>query len=333
MEKLSQLVPKGVNDLHAEDFEIKEQTIFQLKKLFKKYEYKQIQTPVFEYYDLFHEIEGILNKDQMIKLIDTDGKILVLRPDATIPIARMVAQNYKNAAPLQRFSYVTSIFRMNEDLQNIQSREFTQAGVELFGKNGVEADVEIISLAIQSLHEVGVSSFTIDIGQANFFKKLVDQIDLPVEEMNGIQRLIEYKNFAELKRTVDKLDINEELKTALRTIPTLYGEPEDVFRRAFQIANNREMKEEIQHLKVVFETLVAKGYKRYLSLDLGLINHLNYYTSIVFQGFITGYGSPILLGGRYDNLTKQFGYDTKAIGFAIYVDRLIEAINRNKGGV
>lgn len=332
MEKLSQLVPKGVNDLHGEDFDVKEQTIIKLKNLFKQYEYKQIQTPVFEYYDLFYKIEGTLNKDQMIKLIDTDGKILVLRPDATIPIARMVAQNYQNADPVQRFSYVTSIFRMNEDLQNIQSREFTQAGVELFGKNGGEADVEIISLAIESLQEVGVVNFTIDISQANFFKKLVEQIDLPKEAMNDIQRLIEDKNFAQLKKNVNELEIDEELKNALQIIPTLYGEPEEVFRRAFQIAINNEMTDEIQHLKAVYEKLVAKGYEQYLSLDLGLINHLNYYTSIIFQGFITGYGSPVLLGGRYDNLTKQFGYDTKAIGFAIYVDRLIESLNGNKGG-
>lgn len=330
MEKLSQLVPKGVTDLHAKDFEFQEQILLKWKALFKKYGYKQVQTPVFEYYDLFNEIEGTLDKDQMIKLIDTDGKILVLRPDATIPIARMVAMNYLDSDPVQKFSYVTSIFRMNDDSQNVQSREFTQAGVELFGKAGVDADVEIISLSIQALEEAGIEDFTIDLGQANFYKKLIEQIDINEEEDDFIQKRIEDKNFAELKTFVEHLAIDEELKKALRTIPTLYGKPNEVLERAFKIAINDEMTNEIMHLQQVYEKLVELGYERYLSLDLGLINHLNYYTSIVFQGFVNGYGSPVLLGGRYDQLTKQFGYDSKAIGFAIYADRLIEAL-KGKG--
>lgn len=329
MKNLTQFVPRGVNGIHAAEFEFKEQVLDQMKKLFKKHQYRQVEPPIFEYYDLFTQIEGTMNKDDMIKLIDTDGKILVLRPDATIPIARMVAADYKNE-PVQKFSYITNIFRMNDDLQNIQSREFTQAGIELFGKDGVKTDVEIICLAIETLKEIGVKDFTIDIGQANFFKKLIEQMNLQNEQFDEVQRLIEDKNFAELRCFVEALSISDKQKYALQSIPALYGEPEKVFAKARDVAINDEMKKEIKHVKKVYEQLAEKGCGRHVMIDLGIINHLNYYSGIVFHGYVAGYGQPVLLGGRYDKLTSRFGVDKKAIGFAVYVDHLIAAIEVQK---
>ena len=173
--------------MEPSEFEVKEEVLSRIKQLFKKKGFHQVQTPIFEYYDLFNEIKGTIDKDQMIKLIDTDGKILVLRPDATIPIARMVAEarETKDGKPVQKYSYVTSIFRMNNDPQNIQSREFTQAGIEWFGSDGVQADAEIITLAILSLIEAGVDAFTIDIGKANFYKKLIEQIELAEHNLSN----------------------------------------------------------------------------------------------------------------------------------------------------
>ncbi len=334
MQKLTQFVPKGVNGMEPSEFEGKEEVLSRIKQLFKKKGFHQVQTPIFEYYDLFNEIKGTIDKDQMIKLIDTDGKILVLRPDATIPIARMVAETKetKDGKAVQKYSYVTSIFRMNNDPQNIQSREFTQAGIEWFGSDGVQADAEIITLAILSLIEAGVDAFTVDIGKANFYKKLIEQIELAEHEIQFIQRLIENKNFLELESYVQELMIPAPYKEALAAIPTLYGEPEKVFARANQIAVNDEMKMEIEHLEEVVRELEAAGFGNFLTVDLGLINHLNYYSGIVFHGYIAGYGQPVLLGGRYDGLTKQFGYDTKAIGFAIYADHLITALKAQEGG-
>lgn len=326
MIKLSQLVPDGVQDLLASDFEQKEQIILKLKTIFREKGFKQVQTPIFEYYDLFAEIKDTIEKDRMIKLIDPNGKILVLRPDATIPIARMVAANYKLSSPVQKYSYCCSIFRMTDETQNVQSREITQAGVEWFGINGEETDAKIIALAIDSIKQCGAEEFTIDIGQANFYKALVEQIDLPNQEMSRIQKLIESKNFAQLDRAVRELPLPDEVKKALLSIPSLCGEPRRVIEMAKEIAINQEMQEEILQLQSVYEKLIASGYEQYLTMDLGLITHLNYYTSIVFQGYITGYGKPVIQGGRYDNLTSQFGLDMKATGFAVYVDDLIGAL-------
>jgi len=322
-------IPKGFEDLQATEIEIKEEITQTLKQLFKRNGYMQVQTPIFEYYDLFTKIEGTINKNQMIKLIDSDGKVLVLRPDATIPIARMVATNFRDSNKMYKFSYVTSIFRLRDENRRIPSREFTQAGVEWFGKGGPEEDAEIIKLAIQSLLLLGVNHFKVDLGQAKFYKTLIDQIELDQEEMISIQRLIENKNVTELEAKILDLELEESYKKALLTIPLLYGKPENVLISAKNICLNDEMFAEILRLEQVFNILKDEGYEKYLSIDLGLINHLNYYTSIIFQAYVDGYGKPVIIGGRYDQLTNLFGYASKAIGFGIYLDDLFESLNKN----
>ena len=325
MERLSRLVPNGVKDLSHQDLEYKQQILGEIAQLFRDRGYRQVQTPIFEYYDLFKELKGTLEMDRMIRVIDTDGKVLVLRPDATIPIARMAASQGADPDQLRRFSYVTSIFRMTDDPHNVQSREFTQAGVELFGGNTPSADVEVISLAIACLQRAGITQFTFDLGQANFFKALIQETSLADDELVHLQRLIEQKNFADLKRLVETLAIRGEVKQALRTVPRLYGPPEAVLEQANRIVLNSEMAAGISELSEVYTALCQAGLSQYITLDLGLINDLKYYTGILFQGYVHSCGRPIVLGGRYDDLSRQFGCDSKATGFAIYIDDLIAA--------
>ncbi|MCP8616110.1 ATP phosphoribosyltransferase regulatory subunit [Salirhabdus salicampi] len=321
-------IPEGVWDLYSSDFETKENTISQIKTLFNRFGYKQVQTPIFEYYELFTETKATIEKDRMIKLIDRDGRILVLRPDVTIPIARMVANDYQDGKEQSSFklSYITNVFRVRTDKKVQQNREFTQAGVEFFGQESIDADVEVITMAIQSLQKLGFEGFTIDIGQANFFKELINGSGLSVEQFNQVRYLIEHKNFAELSRLVETLSIETNYREAILNIPSLYGKGEELFRKAEQFIMTKKMEEELNKLREVYEHLVEDGYEQFVTLDLGLINHLNYYTGTIFQGFVPEYGKPIVVGGRYDHLCKQFGYEIPATGFGIYVDDLIEAM-------
>ncbi|MBB6454142.1 ATP phosphoribosyltransferase regulatory subunit [Salirhabdus euzebyi] len=322
----SKRVPEGVADVHSFDLEIKEKVTASLKKLYKSYGYRQVQTPTFEYYDLFLEIKGTIDKEKMVKLIDRDGKILVLRPDATIPIARMVATNYKNDDTYLKFSYFTNVFRSNDGQQSLTSRELTQAGVEFFGKQDIEADVEVITLAIKSIQKLGLEDFKIDLGQANYFKELMNISTVSNEQLREIRKRIEQKNVSELRQILDATDLNENYKKVVLAMPMLYGKPENVMEKAENIALNEEMKRELNHLRQVYERLADAGYEDYLSIDLGLINDLNYYTGIIFQGYVKGYGKPVVVGGRYDQLTKQFGSDLPATGFGFYLDDLMEVI-------
>jgi ATP phosphoribosyltransferase regulatory subunit len=316
-------LPEGVQDIHSPDLELKEKMIDTLKKLYRSYGYSQVQTPIFEYYDLFLEINGTINRENMVKLVDRDGKILVLRPDATIPIARMVATFRDREDAYYKLSYVTNIFRMNEEKHSLSNREMTQAGIEFFGNDSMEADIEVISLAIKSLQKLGIQDFKIDIGQANYFRELINEATLSKEQQAEIRRKIERKNVSELKEILSTLNLDENYKRAILSMPLLYGEPSEVIRKAEQLALNDKMREELQYVECVYERLVDFGFGNYLSIDLGLINDLNYYTGIIFQGFMKNYGKPIVQGGRYDQLTKHFGAPLPATGFGLYLDEVL----------
>lgn len=317
-------VPEGAANLQANELELKENKIYVINELFRRYGYHPVETPSFEYYDLFSEIEGTIDVDQMIKLIDQNGKILVLRPDATIPIARIAAQN-NGHQPYYKFSYTTNVFRMNDSFQSPQSREFTQSGVEFFGKEGLEADLEVITLAVETLKRADLEDITLDMGQAKFFKEFMKHIQISRQASNEIQKLIEHKNFFELEKRLSQLNIENRFKEIILKFPKLYGQPEEVFSKAEELLINDEMKQELDKLKNLSRMLVELGYEKYLSIDLGLINHLNYYTGIIFQGYVQGYGKPVVVGGRYDYLARQFGRDLPATGFAIYIDALLDA--------
>ncbi len=325
MVPFNHFVPQGVEDILSNEYEMKEDIIMNIKKIFKSYGYRQILTPTFEYYDLFLGVEGTIDKDEMFKFIDGNGKILVLRPDVTTPIARMVATNYKAIPMHLKFCYATNIFRIHED-QKGNKREFTQAGIEYLGDEKPDADAEVIVLAIQSLIHCGLNNFKIDLGQARYFKGLIKELGISSGEQHRIHRLIENKNFAELRTILDTLDIEDSFKKILLKVPHLYGSPAKVFAEAEKLVCNSEMEEAIRNLKRVCTILCDYDYEKYISIDLGMIHHMDYYTGVIFKGYINNYGKSVLSGGRYDNLSKQYGYDMPATGFGLNIDELLEAM-------
>lgn len=325
MLNIGNFIPEGVEDTGSNQYEIKENIIKNIKNIYRSYGYRQIQTPTLEYYDLFSSVPGTISRDEMFKLIDSSGKILVLRPDATVPIARIAAANYKKLRGNLKFCYVTNIFRINNG-ENGQKREFTQAGVEYIGSDSREADAEVIALGIETLIKCGIPDFQVDLGQARYFKGLVQEMGMLENEGELVRKLIEDKNFAELNEIIKKLEIPDTLKNTILKIPYLYGSPEKVIEEAKNLVCNEEMKAALDYLKAVYEILKDYGYEKYISIDLGLISHIHYYTGILFKGYINNFGREILSGGRYDNLTKHYGYHIPATGFGINVDELMEVI-------
>lgn len=328
MLNIRNFIPEGVEDTGSKEYEIKENIIMNIKKIFRSYGYRQIQTPSLEYYDLFSSTQGAINKDEMFKLIDSSGKILVLRPDATVPIARLAATNYRNYRGYLKFCYVTNIFRINSG-ENGQKREFIQAGVEYLGSDRREADAEVIALGIETLIKCGISDFKIDLGQAGYFKGLVKEVGLSEDEGENIRKLIEDKNFGELNEIIKDLNISDRLKNTILKIPYLYGNPEKVIEEAKSLVCNEQMNASLDNLKVVYEILKDYGYEKYISIDLGLINHIHYYTGVLFKGYVNNYGREVLSGGRYDNLTEQYGYYIPSTGFGLNVDELMEVMEMN----
>ncbi|MCG8482237.1 MAG: ATP phosphoribosyltransferase regulatory subunit, partial [Clostridia bacterium] len=239
-------IPEGVEDVNAVEYEKKEWMQTKAKEIFRSFGYHQILTPTFEYYDLFSEIESAINLDEMYKLIDRNGKILVLRPDATIPVARMAATKYGSIDGYLKFMYFTSVYR-SSDFRAGGKREFTQAGIEYLGNEEPEADAEVIATAIKSLQNLNFSNIHIDIGQADYFKGLMSELDVSQQDKNKIRILIENKNLADLDNTLEELTISEASKTLLTNMPFLYGEIDEVINKARSLAINDTMKKAVDN--------------------------------------------------------------------------------------
>ncbi|GEN47114.1 ATP phosphoribosyltransferase regulatory subunit [Alkalibacillus haloalkaliphilus] len=326
----SQQLPQGVTDLYADDYELKQALTGQLQHVISSYGYQPIQTPTFEYYDLFMNVPGTMNSDQMIKLIDRDGKVLVLRPDATVPIARMVAQSQSEVETYNKFLYVTNIFRMESGESDRSSRSFSQVGVEWFDDAHPLNDIEMIVMAIESLKQSGLKNIQLELGQAGFFQSLLQEAGLTIEQQLVVQQKVDEKNEYELSRLLTQYQVNDQIKNQLIQLPSLFGSPNYVITEAEKIAVNRGMKQSLKRLVELVNQLEQLGYAHYISIDLGLVNHLNYYSGTMFQGYIEGYGKPIIQGGRYDQLTKYFDLETSAIGFGIYLDDLISIVKKQQ---
>ncbi|WP_175631800.1 ATP phosphoribosyltransferase regulatory subunit [Virgibacillus siamensis] len=315
-------------DTGASDFKVRDRTISALKERFFTYGYRQVQTSIFEDYDLYAAIPGTIHRDDMIKVVDSSGKVLVLRPDMTIPITRMAVTEKNRPQNDARLFYVQDVFR--QSFEQTDRKETTQAGIECFGENTAENDAEVIALAVHALKDLGFRSFKLEIGHAGFFKALINELNVPEEKTEQIKTFIQSKNVAELDACLGDIQADKELIEAVHSIPLLYGKPETVMERAGNITLNETMKQTLEKLKNVYELLEAYAVTDHVVFDFGLINNMNYYTGIIFQGFVSALGKPVLMGGRYDNLAGHFGTALPAIGFACDVDSLLQAVHKQQ---
>jgi ATP phosphoribosyltransferase regulatory subunit len=309
-------------EYNAEGFKQRETLITQFKNRFSTYGYEQIRTSTFESYDLYSKLTGTVNKDDMVKVIDSSGKVLVMRPDVTIPITRMVAEGGMPEEEL-RYFYIQDVFRSTA---STGTKESTQAGVECLGNNRPETDAEVIMLAIHNLKELGFSNFKIEIGHAGFFKSLIAPAGLNPSEIEQLQSLIQSKNIVEMVPFLEQLSLTEDLREAMQAIPMLYGTPREVMQQISDKLLNEEMHRNLNNLSEIVDILEDYEVGEHIVLNLGLINNMNYYSDVIFQGFVEQVGHPLLMGGRYNHLGDQYGVHLPAIGFAMEVDLLQEAL-------
>lgn len=317
-------LPEIEDSMSSTDYQLQNSLITTIKKRFHTYGFQETGTKTFQDYDLYASMIGTVHKHNMIKTIDSSGDVLVLRPDVTIPITRKIASEEKT---YDRLFYVENIFRQPND--GGRHKEFTQAGVECFGENSPDNDAEMVALAVHILQDLKFNQFKIEIGHAGFFKDLIDELPLSAQESEKLQELIKSKNLTEIDPFLKNLPVEDQVVQAIRTIPMLYGSPQQVIETAETITLNGKMNETIENLKQVYAVLKAYEIEDSVVFDLGLINHMNYYSGIIFQGYVTGYSKPVLMGGRYNNLAEQFGRKMPAIGFGCIVDDLLQARKEN----
>ncbi|MER2089791.1 MAG: ATP phosphoribosyltransferase regulatory subunit [Sporosarcina sp.] len=316
-----------LNEVYPErmlsDNEKFERIIKTINKRFTTYGYKRIKTSAFEQYDLYSKVKSSINQNEMIKVIDHTGQVLVLRPDVTIPITRELAQNFPDLTSELRYFYVQEVFRQPIDRND--SIERTQAGIEYFCESSAEADAEVIALGCHLMKDLGFNDIKIELGHAGFFNELVHGLPLTPQQIDQLKSLIQAKNVVEIGPFLQSLEIKDEVREVIERIPFLYGNPADVIERTKGIALTEKIQDTLDYLMDIFSILKIYGLEQYIVMDLGLINHMGYYSGVIFQGYVEKFGKPVLMGGRYDGLGAEFGTALPAIGFACEIESLVKA--------
>lgn len=306
--------PEGTRDRLLAECVERRQVQNALVELFRRRGYAEVITPEVEFYDLFVQSGNSMPQETMLKIIDRSGKIMVMRPDSTTPIARVAATKLKGLPLPQRLYYDQTVFRSG-NAHDGGSSEIAQCGVEMIGAMGKKSDLEMIAMAVDALRCCGVSKFHIEVGHADFFRSLAGRMNMPAEEIERMRTYIEGKNYAVLNDLLVPYS-DQPACAVLRRLPYLFGGVE-VLNEAEQLAGSCES---LDYLRQLYDELKAAGYDAFVRFDLGLVHQIDYYTGVVFRGYVEGAGSPVLSGGRYDNLVEQFGRRAEATGFAVDVD-------------
>ena len=317
--------PDGLSDMLPEDCAAKRGIEGKLRQLFSCGGYREIETPGIEFFDVYAGGDFVA-PENLYKLTDQEGRILSLRYDGTVPVARLAATIYKEEEPPLRFCYIGNMYRFRESGGGKQ-REFAQAGVELLGAGGAQADAEVIALSIASALELGLTDLQISIGQVDFFRGLMDDFGINGEDAVLLSQLVDRKDSVMLEKMAARFNLSEEDQKTLSIIPTLFGKFEILELLASRVKSPKATAA-IENLREILSALDDYGYLKYVSVDLGMLRGLDYYTGMIFKGYTHEVGFPIISGGRYDKVVSVFGRDLSAVGFSIGITLCIAALHR-----
>ena len=320
--------PEGVRDIYGQEYARKLQVEEKLHESIRLYGYEDIQTPTFEFFDVFSREIGTTPSKELYKFFDKEGNTLVLRPDFTPSIARCAAKYFGEEQKPLRFSYVGNTFTNTSNLQG-KLKEVTQMGAELVGDPSVEADAEMISLVVKALLNTGIQRFQVAIGQVEYFKGLCEEAGLDEDTELELRAFISGKNYFAAQELLQERGVKEPYQSRLLKVADMFGDMFSLEEAREMVGNERSLGA-IKRLEKLYEVLKFYGVADYVSFDLGMLSKYNYYTGVIFRAYTYGVGDAIVKGGRYDNLLRQFGKNAPAVGFAVVVDSILEALARQK---
>ena len=310
MKSYEKLTPEGTRDFLFEESDALRRIERGLSELFKEKGYKKVITPTVEFFDVFNRESAGTLPENLYSMTDAYGRLLVLRPDSTLPIARIAATRLKGAELPIRLYYNQNVFSRRKKLTG-RNDETSQSGIE------------VIETAIEALKVCGAPDYKIEIGHAGFFKALCDELSAPQEVKNDINEYMEQKNFVALNSVLDTLG-GDRVAEIIRNLPRMFGGSE-VIEKAMTLCKSDKAQSSLNYLDKLYKKLGGANGGDNLIIDLSLVHRSNYYTGIVFRGYTEGSGATVLQGGRYDGLIKEFGEDLPAIGFGVQTDDLARA--------
>lgn len=321
-------IPEGVKDYTEEEATLKGKIQDEVKKVFETYSYHWVETPTFEYLNVFTTEKNSFQSPSLYKFVNRQGEMLALRSDMTRAIARVIGMQKVEGKMPRRYAYMTNSFRYPERYQG-KLHEFTQAGVELIGKNSLEADAEVIKVAITALKKVGVTDFTVHIGSSQFLKYTLQDLGLGEEDVEQVYEAIDQKNAVKLKGVLQGAIQDEETLTLLLELIECAGHIELLRNVKKKISSPRAIKA-LEQMEQLYELLEDYGVSDTILFNFSLLSYGNYYTGMMFQVFTPYIGTAIVEGGRYDQLLQEFGKDLPAVGFGMHINAILQRLMKQK---
>ena len=297
--------PEGVRDIYKVECRKKLALQDKLHHVLHLYGYHDIQTPTFEYFDVFRKEIGTISVKELYKFFDREGNILALRPDITPSVARAASALYEIEEKPLRLCYIGNTF-INHSRYQGRLRENTQLGAEYIGVDSKDVDAEMLAIVVDCLRQSGLENFQISVGNVGFLYSLMKEAKLPTEYEEHLRQLISNRNYYGVTELLDEANVKPEMKELFGHLPELVGGPE-VLDKAMEIAPNEFAKRSIKRLKDTYEILKAYTVQKYITFDLSMSGAYGYYTGVIFRAYTFGTGDAVVKGGRYNHLMEKFG--------------------------
>ncbi len=314
-------IPSGTKDLLFEECRSKKQLQKDIEQVFESYGYQEIMTPTIEFFKTYQVGFEDVQEEAMYKFFDENGRILVLRADMTIPIARVASTKLKNNELPLRFYYCANVYKVKQTFAG-KRNEVSDCGIELLGSNSAESDLEVLVCALDVMDKMKQKAYTLELSDVRFFEKACELIHMSDDDKATLASLIDCKSLTELESYLNELKLEAKVKNFFMQLPWLGGSVE-ILKEAKQYCFDDSLLQVINDLKTLYEQLKTLGYGQYLTFDLGKIPHLNYYSGLIFEGYIENVGNSVLSGGRYDQLLEKFNESMPAIGFSVKLDYVL----------
>ena len=320
--------PEGVRDIYRQECSRKQKLQEKLHRVFHQYGFEDIETPTFEYFEVFSKEVGTIPSRELYKFFDREGNTLVLRPDFTPSVSRACATYFNPEKEVVSLCYTGNTFINNSSFRG-RLKETTQMGVERMGDDSPEADAEILAMTVECLLAAGLTEFQVSVGQVDYYKAIFAQTGMSQKEEEELRELISQKNYFGVEELVKNKNMDKSLARVLSQLPQMFGSTE-VLEKAKSLTDNPQALKAVARLEEIYELLKVYGYEKYVTFDFAMLSKYHYYTGIIFQAYTYGTGEALIKGGRYNQLMKHFGKPAASIGFAIVVDNLLMALSRQK---
>lgn len=287
--------------------------------------YEEFFPSTLEYFD---EISKMYTKNtnELIKFINSSGEVMTLKDDPTLSVTKYICQRDYKKVGYSKYFYTTNIFKWTSNTTS-NAMETLQGGIEYYGSRSPESDCEIMQLGAEILKDIGINKFKIDIADVNYLHGLLDSLNISKDDYKSLVDLIDRKNIPELSLRCDELLINKDVKSVIVELPKLFGSPDEILKKGFDLSINNEMKIAMKNLEKIVSILSDYELYDHIEIDLGFSNEQKYYTGTVFKFYSMENSKTILSGGRYDNLSKAFKANIPACGIAFNIKNLIEVID------